>query len=258
MDTLLKKIFALVIGILLFSVTSMTSLVIPAAKARAAEPAAPAPSDQGMQRMTPPPQGGMQGMAPGQMGGMGQMAPGMGQMGGTGAMGTMGGMTVGGMGGAMCPFCSGGGMAGVGMMGVGIMGSAMDVPGLLNLTDEQRNKIDDMQDELRRPTWDTYGKIIDAQAKLRRLSQADPLDPKKISAVYGSIAKLQQQLVEMQAENQNRVLAVLTNEQRERLKRWQRGEPVGPMGGMGTMGPGMPGMSMGSGTPGTMGGMTGR
>lgn len=212
MDTLIEKAFAFVTAILLLAGASLTTLVMPAAKAWAAEPAMPAPSDQNMPRMMPPQQGGMPGMGPGTM---------------TGRPGTMGSAMGPGMGGgAMCPMCAGAGMVG------GMVGSTMDALGLLNLTNEQRNKIEELQDDLRKKNWDTYGKILDEQVKLRKLSQADPLDPKKIGAAYASVGKLQQQLAEMQAEHWNGMMAVLTQEQKERLKRWQGGEP-----GMGMMSP---------------------
>jgi len=59
---------------------------------------------------------------------------------------------------------------------------------------------------------------MDAQAKLRELYAADTLDVKAIGAAYASYAKAQQQIVEAQAEVTNRMVAVLTAEQREELK----------------------------------------
>jgi Spy/CpxP family protein refolding chaperone len=145
----------------------------------------------------------------------------------------MGMMGMGGSGMGMGP---GGGM-GMGMMGMG--GSGMGMMGMgpvsmLDLSDDQRDKIEKIQDDTRRKNWDTYGKIMDEQSKLRDLYAGETVDPKKVGAVYGGIAKLQQQVIEASVEAHNRVQAVLTKEQKEQLKQWSRGG----MGGRGMMGPG--------------------
>lgn len=187
-------------------------------------------------------------MQSGQMGygGMGMMGGGMMDMmmggGPGGGMGMMGG---GGMMGGMGPG-GGMGMMGMGGPGMGMMGGGMGMgPGMgmmggmgpvwmLDLTDEQRDKIEKIQDDVRRKNWDTYGKIMDEQAKLRDLYAGETVDPKKVGAVYGGIAKLQQQVIEANVEAHNRVQAVLTKEQKEQLRQWSRGG----MGGRGMMGPG--------------------
>ncbi len=161
-------------------------------------------------------------MQPGQMGGGG-----MGMMGG----GMMDMMMGGGPGGGMGMMGMGG--PGMGMMGGGMMGG-MGPVWMLDLSDEQRDKIEKIQDDTRRKNWATYGKIMDEQSKLRDLYAGETVDPKKVGAVYAGIAKLQQQVIESGVEAHNRVQAVLTKEQKEQLKQWSRGG----MGGRGMMGPG--------------------
>ncbi|MEW6330499.1 MAG: Spy/CpxP family protein refolding chaperone [Pseudomonadota bacterium] len=161
-------------------------------------------------------------MQPGQMGGGG-----MGMMGG----GMMDMMMGGGPGGGMGMMGMGG--PGMGMMGGGMMGG-MGPVWMLDLSDEQRDKIEKIQDDTRRKNWDTYGKIMDEQAKLRDLYTGETVDPKKVGAAYAGIAKLQQQVIESGVEAHNRVQAVLTKEQKEQLRQWRRGG----MGGRGMMGPG--------------------
>ena len=173
-------------------------------------------------------------MQPGQMGyggGMGMMGGGMMDMmmgGGSGGGMGMGMMGMGGPGMGMM----GGGMGmgpggGMGMMGMGPMS-------MLDLSDEQRGKIEKISDDVRRKNWDTYGKIMDEQAKLRDLYSGETVDARKAGAVYGNISKLQQQVFETNIEAHNRVQAVLTKEQKEQLRQWSRGG----MGGRGMMGPG--------------------
>lgn len=89
---------------------------------------------------------------------------------------------------------------------------------MLDLTSEQRTQIDKIQNETRSRNWDVLGKVMDAQAKLRELYAADKLDAKAIGAAYANYAKAQQQIIEAQAEATNRMIAVLTAEQREELK----------------------------------------
>ena len=139
-----------------------------------------------------------------------------------------GGYGMGMMGGGMMDMMMGGGPGGgMGMMGMGPMS-------MLDLSDEQRGKIEKISDDVRRKNWDTYGKIMDEQAKLRDLYSGETVDARKAGAVYGNISKLQQQVFEANIEAHNRVQAVLTKEQKEQLRQWSRGG----MGGRGMMGPG--------------------
>jgi Spy/CpxP family protein refolding chaperone len=146
----------------------------------------------------------------------------------------------GGYGSGMGPMGMGGGMMdgmgmmgmGHGMMGMGMMGG-MGPFGMLNLSDEQRGKLDKIQDESRRKHWDLMGKVMDESAKLRDLYREETLDAKKIGAVYDRVFKLQREAVDASIDALNKANAVLTKEQRDEWQRMKRGMP---------MGPGMPGM----------------
>jgi Spy/CpxP family protein refolding chaperone len=190
------------------ALVALVSIVVPSAYAQ--EPSA-----------TTPPYGPMM---YGPMGGPGMMGPGMGGM-----MGMGPGMGMMGMGGGMGPGMMGGGM------GMGPLA-------MLNLSDEQRGKINKIQDELHKKNWDTQGKILEESTKLRDLYDADTPDPKKISAVYERIYALKRQTIEASIEAHNKMRAVLTKEQQEQLKNWRRGGMgMGP-GGYGPRG--MPGPGM--------------
>jgi Spy/CpxP family protein refolding chaperone len=132
-------------------------------------------------------------------------------------------------------------------MGPGMMGG-YGWMGMLDLSDDQRTKINKTMDEERKQHWAIMGKMMEQQNKLRDLYTADKPDPKKVGAVYGEIAKLQQQMVETHLQATNQVQDVLTKEQREQIRQWHRGGwgrgpgPRGPATGTpGTMGPGMMG-----------------
>ncbi|MGC1454753.1 MAG: Spy/CpxP family protein refolding chaperone [Nitrospirota bacterium] len=120
--------------------------------------------------------------------------------------------------------CGMGGMQGMGMMGPGVFGG-------LDLTAEQRTKINKIQDEMRKQHWALMGKIMEEQAKLRDLYDEDLLEAKKITAVSDAIHAYRKQMIESRIDAFNRMREVLTKEQREQLTKLRHG-------GWGMMGPG--------------------
>ena len=142
-----------------------------------------------------PPQGNSgpdYGMGPGMMGGYGSgygMGPGM--MGGYG---------------------SGYGM-GPGMMG----GYASRAD--LNLTAEQRSKIAKIQNDVRRKHWDLMGKMQDEQAQMNEQYYSDQRDDAPLSKSYRNMSELRQQMFDLSLSARRQIDAVLTQEQRDKLKR---------------------------------------
>ncbi len=141
----------------------------------------------------------------------------------------------------------GGGMGPMGM-GHGMMAGGMGVFGMLDLSDEQRTKLNTIFDAERKQHWTVGGKLLDERIKLRDLLYADEPDPKKVGAVYGEIAKLHQQMIEAHVQAANQARVVLTAEQRDRFKQWRRGM----MGGAGMGPPGSAGGGRGPMEPGNM------
>lgn len=131
-----------------------------------------------------------------------------------------------------CPRMGGMYGGGMGMMG-GVHGSAYS---LLNLSADQRTKINQIMDDTRRKNWATLGKIQDEQAKLRDLYAADKRNAKAISSAVAGIQALERQVLEAQLDAQNRAEALLTDAQREQLKQF-RSSGLG-MYGAGMMGHG--------------------
>lgn len=166
--------------------------------------------------------------------------PGWGMMDGYGGYGGYG-MGPGMMGGYGSGYGMGPGMmGGYGGMGPGMMGGyGMGPLAALNLTDDQRSKINKIFDDERKQHWAVMGKMMDEQNKLRDLYEQTEPDPKKVGAAYGAIAKLRQQMLETHIQANNEMQKVLTKEQREQLGQWRRGM-WGPGGGpRGGYGPGM-------------------
>ncbi|PMS21669.1 hypothetical protein C0Z18_07410 [Trinickia dabaoshanensis] len=149
--------------------------------------------------------GGGYGYGPGMMGG----GPGRGIMGGgPGMMGGGYGMMGGGYG------MMGGGY---GMMGFG--GGWEDA---LGLSDDQKTKINRIQDETRHEHWALMGTMMDQQAKLRDLYEAPKRDSAAIDETYKSIGEMRQKMVDSSVSARKRMEAVLTSKQLEKLRTYRQ------------------------------------
>lgn len=140
---------------------------------------------------------GGQGYGPGMMGG----AYGNGMMGGGGGMMGPGSGMMGG---------------GWGMMGFG--GGWEDA---LGLSDDQKTKINRIQDESRHERWALMGNMMDQQAKLRDLYEAPKRDSAAIDETYKSIGDLRQKMYDSSVSARKRMEAVLTSKQLEKLRTYR-------------------------------------
>ena len=142
-----------------------------------------------------PPQGGYgpgYGMGPGMMGSYGQgygVGPGM-----MGGYGPDYGMVPGVMGG---------------------YGTGAD----LNLSAEQRSKIAKIQNDVRRKHWEIMGKMQDEQALMNEQYYSDQRDDAALSKSYRKMSDLRQQMFDLSLSAQKQIDAVLTKEQRDKMKR---------------------------------------
>ncbi|MFZ9638803.1 MAG: Spy/CpxP family protein refolding chaperone [Hylemonella sp.] len=122
------------------------------------------------------------------------------------------------------------GFGGQGMMGYGghdMMGMGGHAFRMLDLNDQQRSKLAQIHDELRKKNWETMGKLLDEQAMLRDLFHAEKRDPAAIGRQSMKIAELRRQLLESSVDAHNRIEAILSKEQKERLRRLGRGWMMG-------------------------------
>lgn len=99
-----------------------------------------------------------------------------------------------------------------------------------DLNQDQRSRLNRVQQDLRRQHWNLKGRIMDEQAKLYDLYAADRPDPKKIGAVYGAIFDIRRQMAETTIDAMNRARDILTKEQQARLKQLQQPGMCGPDG----------------------------
>jgi Spy/CpxP family protein refolding chaperone len=163
------------------------------------------------------------GMGPGMMGGwcpMCGMGPGMMGM-GPGMMGPgMMGMGPGGMWGDWDDWDDR--YMGRGMMGPGMMGGYGYGPAL-DLTEQQQAKIAQIQEDFRKKQSDLAAKMDAEQAKLNEIYYSGKRDPAAIDNQYKKIYDLRRQMIQIQVDAQNRMDAVLTPEQKERLRGYYGG-----------------------------------
>lgn len=128
--------------------------------------------------------------------------------------GMMGGQNMGGM---MGPGMMGGqGMSG--MMGPGMMGAV----GALDLADDQRRKVGEIQQQVSRKHWDLMAKMHEQQYRMHELrsGKADDAEARK---AYAAMSDSHKQMFETMLDARKRVDAVLTKEQREKLHGGMRG-----------------------------------
>jgi len=88
----------------------------------------------------------------------------------------------------------------------------------LDLSEEQRSRINKLSDELHHKNWAAMGLIMDESAKLRDLYEADKRDPKAIGNEYQKIFDLKRQMIEAMVDTQNHVEELLTPDQLNQLK----------------------------------------
>ena len=88
----------------------------------------------------------------------------------------------------------------------------------LDLSADQEAKIAGIHEDMRRKTWDTMGQLQSEQFKLRSLYMADKPDPNAIADQQKKVDDLRRTMIKARVEASNEMRAVLTKEQRERLR----------------------------------------
>lgn len=112
----------------------------------------------------------------------------------------------------------GGGMMGGYGPGAGMMGAI----GVLDLKEDQRDKIFAIQDQAHTKNWAAMGELRTAQYKLQRLYAADKVDSNAVVEQQKKVDELRRQLVQAHLETRKQIEAVLTPDQ---VKQWRRFGP---------------------------------
>lgn len=170
----------------------------------------------------------MRGYGPGWMGGYGpgggpgMMGPGAGGGYGPGMMrgyGPGAGYGPGMMGGGYGAGMMGGGY-GPGMMGGFGLGFGHGLQRALGLRDDQRAKLDAIDDELAAKRLDIARRMRGQAAAMREAISAEPRDRAAMEAAFARMNALRQEMFTAQLDARDKVDAVLTPEQRKAMRRW--------------------------------------
>lgn len=128
--------------------------------------------------------------------------------------------------GMMGGYGMGPGMMGGCGMGPGMMGGYGMGPGMmggyggrnLGLTEAQQTKLNKIMDETRKTHWAIMGAMMDQMSKLRDLYEAPKRNEAAVEEAYKQFGQLRQQMFDSAVDAHKRMEAVLTKEQRERLR----------------------------------------
>ena len=102
-------------------------------------------------------------------------------------------------------------------MGPGMMGGyGPEGYNSLKLSDEQRGKIADIQEDVRRKQWALMGSMHEQQFRGRGTEAPSDAEARK---TYQAAADLRKQMFENSLDARKRIDAVLTKEQREQMRR---------------------------------------
>ena len=114
-----------------------------------------------------------------------------------------------------------GGGYGQGMMGGGGYGRGAGGPiAALNLSDEQQEKLFAIQEENRRKNWDKMSEVRSEAFKLRRMYNAENVDPKGLLEQQKKVDDLRRGLLASRLEMRKQIESVLTPEQRKQARQF--------------------------------------
>ena len=136
------------------------------------------------------------------------------------------------------PYGPGGGMMGdgygYGMMGgrgAGPMRGYGMGPGMMwgdfdqayagiDLSADQRRKIDDIEEQVSKSMWQLMGSMHEQGYQMGHMMGAAPLDEASARKTYEAMAATHKQMFELQLDARKRIDAVLTPQQREQVRRY--------------------------------------
>src|SRR5678815_5490494 len=107
------------------------------------------------------------------------------------------------------------GMMGGSTMGGGMMGGYGGPMAALKLTDEQKDKLFAIQESNRKKNWDTMLSVRSEMFKLRRMYNAERVDPKALLEQQKKVDDLRRQVLASRLDMRKQMESVLTPEQRK-------------------------------------------
>lgn len=91
----------------------------------------------------------------------------------------------------------------------------------LNLSEEQREKIQAIREENRQKNWATMGQVRTEMFKLRRMESADNADTNAVVEQQKKVDELRRQMLASRLEGRKQVEALLTPEQRKQFRQYR-------------------------------------
>lgn len=91
----------------------------------------------------------------------------------------------------------------------------------LNVSDEQRGKIQAIQEENRKKNWTAMGQIRSEMYALRRMYDAEKVDANAIAEQQKKVDEQRRLMLRSRLESHNQVEAVLTPEQRKQFRQYR-------------------------------------
>ena len=88
----------------------------------------------------------------------------------------------------------------------------------LKLSDEQRDKIQTIQEEHRQKNWAAMGQLRSEMFKLRRMFNTDKVDANAVAEQQKKVDELRRQMLKSRIESYNQIEGVLTPEQRKQFR----------------------------------------
>lgn len=108
-------------------------------------------------------------------------------------------------------------------MGPGMMGGYGGYGYGLDLSDEQRAKIGEAQQEFAQKQWELMGKVHQQGSPMYHAFGSGLVDEKAARKAYETMADAHKQMFELSLQTRKKIDAVLTPEQREQMGRGARG-----------------------------------
>jgi Spy/CpxP family protein refolding chaperone len=96
----------------------------------------------------------------------------------------------------------------------------------LKLTVEQRNKLTEIERDLKRKQWPLMGSIRELRWKQQDALKAAEVDVEALRRNYDEMSALRKQMFDLALEGRKRVEGVLTREQRAQVSEWTPPQPA--------------------------------
>jgi hypothetical protein len=89
----------------------------------------------------------------------------------------------------------------------------------IGLSDDQIQKMNDIQHTLRKKHWELMGPMIDQKAALKKAYANERPDPEVVGAIYGQIFDLKRQMIEARLDAKNSLRDILTEDQIQQMSK---------------------------------------